>query len=229
MSIWNQLGLQEAASTNIKYLIIFHDHAILFLTLIITFVGYGIVALLINSFSSRNTLEAQGIETIWTIVPVFILVFLAVPSLYVLYILDEVTDPVLNVKAIGHQWYWRYEYSDYIGIEFDSYIVPTEELIRGEYRLLEVDHRVVLPITAQIRFLITAADVIHSWTVPSLGVKADGIPGRLNQIGFITTKPGVYYGQCSEICGANHRFIPIAVEVVNRNAYINWVKYNTNQ
>ena len=227
MSMWRQLGLQDAASPNILLLISFHDHAIIFLTLIITFVGYAILALILNSLSSRNTLEAQDIETIWTVAPVFILLFLAAPSLFVLYILDEVSSPALNVKAIGHQWYWTYEYSDFLNLEFDSYMIPTNELEDGQFRLIEVDHRAVIPIQTQVRFLITAADVIHRWTVPSIGVKVDGIPGRLNQIGVISSKPGVFYGQCSEICGANHSFMPIALEVVDRESFINWVNTYT--
>nr|QHT64941.1 cytochrome oxidase subunit 2 [Arichlidon gathofi] len=223
MSMWSQLGLQNAASPNMLLLISFHDHAMLFLTMITTFVGYAMVALMMNSFSSRNTLEAQDIETIWTVAPVFILLFLATPSLYILYILDEISTPALNVKAIGHQWYWSYEYSDFLNLEFDSYMVPTEDLESGQYRLLEVDHRAVIPMQTQIRFLITAADVIHSWTVPSLGIKADGIPGRLNQLGLMSSKPGIFYGQCSEICGANHSFMPIVLEVVDRTSFINWV------
>nr|YP_010274802.1 cytochrome c oxidase subunit II [Chrysopetalum debile]UJV31479.1 cytochrome c oxidase subunit 2 [Chrysopetalum debile] len=221
--MWSQLGLQDPASTNMLLLISFHDHAMMFLTFIITFVGYAMFALMLNSLSSRNTLEAQGIETVWTVAPIFILLFLASPSLFLLYTLDEITSPALNVKAIGHQWYWSYEYSDFLNLEFDSYMVPTNELQEGEFRLMEVDHRAVIPMQTQVRFLITAADVIHSWTVPSMGVKVDGIPGRLNQIMIMNSKPGVFYGQCSEICGANHSFMPIALEVVDRHSFINWI------
>jgi len=132
----------------------------------------------------------------------------------------------LTLKTIGHQWYWSYEYSDFNQIEFDSYIIQSNELNNYNFRLLDVDNRVILPINLKIRILITAADVIHSWSVPSLGVKVDGTPGRLNQTNFIINRPGLYYGQCSEICGANHSFIPIVIERVNLKSFINWIKNN---
>ena len=223
MSFWGQLSFQEGTSPIINQLIIFHDHAILVLILVMSFVGYATFSLLINSLSSRYTLEAQRIETIWTLLPAIILLFLALPSLRLLYLIDEVSRPRLTLKTIGHQWYWSYEYSDFLNLEFDSYILPTEDLEKGQFRLLEVDHRAVLPIQTEIRALVTARDVIHSWTVPALGVKADAIPGRLNQLGFLSIRPGVFYGQCSEICGANHSFIPIAVEFVDRPSFLQWV------
>lgn len=223
MANWGQLAFQDAASPLIAQLISFHDHAMVILTLIITLVTYAMVALCLRSLSRRYTFEAQTIETVWTILPAIILLFLALPSLRLLYLLDEVRTPTLTLKSIGHQWYWRYEYSDFANLEFDSYILPTEDLQPGQFRLLEVDNRAVLPMHAEIRVLVTAADVIHSWTVPRLGVKADAIPGRLNQIGFTLTRPGVFYGQCSEICGANHSFIPIVIESVDRQSFVNWI------
>ena len=223
MSFWGQLGFQDAASPLMEELIFFHDHAIIILVIIISLVGYAAVSLMVNSLTCRSLVEGQEIETIWTIIPAVILVFLALPSLRLLYLLDEVGDCSLTLKSIGHQWYWRYEYSDFLSIEFDSYILPTEDLADGDFRLLEVDHRVVLPTETDIRVLVTSADVIHSWTVPSLGVKADAIPGRLNQLRFFIKRPGVFYGQCSEICGANHSFIPIVVEAIPLKEFINWV------
>ncbi len=220
---WGQLRFQDAASPIMAQLIRFHDHAIVVLTLVITIVGYAIIRLLFNKFTCRNILEAQEIETIWTILPAFFLLFLALPSLRLLYLIDEVRSPTLTLKAIGHQWYWRYEYSDFAHLEFDSYILPTDELATGQFRLLEVDHRAVVPMKTEIRVLVTAADVIHSWTIPSLGVKADAVPGRLNQLGFSVSRPGVFYGQCSEICGANHSFMPIALEAVNRESFTQWI------
>ena len=223
MAHWGQLGFQDAASPIILQLILFHDHALLIIIIILSLVGYATFSLLSSKFSCRTIIEAQQIETIWTIVPAFILLVLALPSLRLLYLIDEVRNPSLTIKAIGHQWYWRYEYSDFLNLEFDSYILPTEELQPGDFRLLEVDNRAVVPIQAEVRVLVTAADVIHSWTVPSLGVKVDAIPGRLNQLGFTVLKPGVFYGQCSEICGANHSFIPIVVEVVDFPSFTNWI------
>lgn len=224
MSTWAQLLFQDACSPTILQLIKFHDHAILILTLILSLVIYGGASLLSNSITSRYTLEAQEIEIIWTILPALVLLFLALPSLRLLYLIDETANPSVTLKAVGHQWYWSYEYSDFADLEFDSYILPSSELSPGDYRLLEVDNRAVLPIFLEIRTIVTAADVIHSWTVPRLGVKADAFPGRLNQLTFSITKPGVFYGQCSEICGANHSFIPIAIESVNINTFISWVK-----
>ena len=223
MSHWRQIAFQDAATPIITILIAFHDHAILVIIIVLTFVSYAILSLLINKYTSRNVTEAQSIETIWTILPAFILLFLALPSLQLLYLTDEIVEPGVTLKAIGHQWYWSYEYTDFCNIEFDSYIVNTNDLREGQFRLLEVDNRVVLPINVEVRVLVSAADVIHSWTVPALGVKADAIPGRLNQLSFVIRRPGIFYGQCSEICGANHRFIPIAVESVNTNRFINWI------
>jgi len=223
MATWSYLGFQDRASPLIEQLIFFHDHIILVLILIITFVGYIISSLLVNSFINRYILDHQTIELIWTSIPAIILVFIALPSLRLLYLLDEVNTPSITLKTIGHQWYWRYEYSDFINVEFDSYIIPSSDLDSSIFRLLEVDNRTVLPINTQIRIIITAADVIHSWTVPALGVKADAIPGRLNQTRFLISRPGLFYGQCSEICGANHRFIPIVIERVSTNSFLNWI------
>lgn len=220
---WGQLGFQDAISPTITLLTAFHDHGLVIIILIVSLVLYAIIALSINKLRCRTISEAQEIETIWTILPAIILLFLVLPSLRILYLIDEVREPSVTVKAIGHQWYWRYEYSDFLDVSFDSYIIPTEDLQEGQYRLLEVDNRAVFPYNTEVRVLVTAADVIHAWTVPSLGIKADAIPGRLNQIGFIAYRPGVFYGQCSEICGANHTFMPIAIEIVDHQTFTNWV------
>ena len=227
MAKWSQLSFQDAASPIIAQLISFHDHAILVLTLVTCTVGQALISLTINKLSCRTVLEAQQIETIWTILPALVLQFLALPSLRLLYLIDEVRNPSLTVKAIGHQWYWSYQYSDFNQLIFDSYIVPTEDLNVGEFRLLEVDHRIVVPINVEVRVLTTSSDVIHSWAIPALGVKSDAIPGRLNQIGFLINRPGIFYGQCSEICGANHSFIPIALESVNYKSFLNWASANS--
>jgi len=227
MAQWGQLRFQDASSPLMEQLTFFHDHAMLILVLIMTVVGYAFISTLTNTFTSRYVLEGQEIETIWTILPGIILLFLALPSLRLLYLLDEILDCRLTIKTVGHQWYWSYEYSDFLNLEFDSYILPTEELNRGDFRLLDVDNRVVVPTETSIRLLITSADVIHSWAVPALGIKTDAIPGRLNQIGFFIKYPGVYYGQCSEICGANHAFIPIVVEAVAIKDFTSWLLSNT--
>lgn len=229
MATWAQIGLQNRASPLMEQLIFFHDHALTILILITTLVGYFIVRLISNKFVNRYLLDGQIIEIIWTVLPAVILIILALPSLRLLYLIDETTEPSLTLKTVGHQWYWSYEYSDFNNIEFDSYMIPSLELGNSEFRLLEVDNRVILPYLTQVRLLVTAADVIHSWTIPSLGVKADAIPGRLNQLNILFNRPGVFYGQCSEICGANHSFIPIRVEAISPQDFLNWVKeYSSN-
>nr|YP_009255951.1 cytochrome c oxidase subunit II [Mierspenaeopsis hardwickii]ANF05008.1 cytochrome c oxidase subunit II [Mierspenaeopsis hardwickii] len=223
MATWGYLGLQDSASPLMEQLIFFHDHAMVVLILITTLVGYMMATLFSNTFTNRFLLEGQTIEIIWTILPALILIFIALPSLRLLYLLDEVNNPSITLKTIGHQWYWSYEYSDFLQVEFDSYMTPTNELPTDGFRLLDVDNRTVLPMNTQVRVLISAADVIHSWTIPALGVKADAIPGRLNQISFLINRPGLFYGQCSEICGANHSFMPIVIESVSVNSFLNWI------
>jgi cytochrome c oxidase subunit 2 len=181
-----------------------------------------------RNLNPSKVVHGTTIEIIWTITPSIILMVVAIPSFALLYSLEEVVDPAITLKVIGHQWYWSYEYSDYVNvdgesIDFDSYMVPTDELEPGQLRLLEVDNRVVLPTNTHIRVLVTAADVIHCWAVPSLGVKVDCLPGRLNQAGLFIQREGVFYGQCSEICGVNHGFMPIVVEAVSLDKYIEWI------
>nr|YP_009131230.1 cytochrome c oxidase subunit II [Cryptochiton stelleri]AIA77079.1 cytochrome c oxidase subunit II [Cryptochiton stelleri] len=227
MAFWGQWGFQDAASPMMEQLIFFHDHAMLILVMIISLLFYAAISLMNNSFLSRTTLESQEIEIVWTILPAVILVFLAFPSLRLLYLLDEVEEPALTIKVVGHQWYWSYEYSDFLNLDFDSYMIPLEDLEEGGYRLLDVDNRSVVPMKTKVRVLVTAADVLHSWTVPSLGVKADAVPGRLNQLSFFSNYPGVFYGQCSEICGANHSFMPIVLEVVDSDSFVTWIMFNS--
>jgi len=224
---WGQLIFQDAASPIILQLISFHDHTLIILTIVISVVSYALYVVTTNKLTNRFLIEAQEIETIWTILPAIILLFLALPSLRLLYLTDETRQPRITLKAIGHQWYWRYEFSDFSNIEIDSYILPQSDLLPGDYRLLEVDNRVTLPMSLEVRVLVTAADVIHAWTVPALGVKVDAVPGRLNQLRFTINQPGVFYGQCSEICGANHSFMPISIESVNLKSFISWItKFN---
>lgn len=223
IATWQTIILQDRASPLIEQLRFFHDHALLILVIITVLVGQLITRLFFNKFKHRYLLEGQIIEIIWTILPAITLIFIALPSLRLIYILDEVNNPSISIKTIGHQWYWSYEYSDFKNIEFDSYIIPTNELSSSQFRLLDVDNRVIIPYETQIRMLVTSADVIHSWTIPSFGVKIDATPGRLNQIGFSTNRTGLFFGQCSEICGANHRFIPIVIERISPNYFIKWI------
>ena len=185
-----------------------------------------IFSAIVNKHYYRYLVEGTTIEIVWTIIPAVILVFIAFPSLQLLYSIDEVVDPSLTVKVIGHQWYWSYEYSDVEGeaIEYDSYMIPTSDLDLGDLRLLEVDNRVVLPVNTHVRVIASGADVIHSFAIPSLGVKVDAVPGRLNQAPLLINRPGVFYGQCFEICGSDHSFMPIVIEGVSQEKFINWIK-----
>nr|UFZ13101.1 cytochrome c oxidase subunit II [Protohermes spectabilis] len=224
MATWSNLNLQDSASPLMEQLTFFHDHTLLILIMITMLVGYLMMTLFFNQFTNRLLLEGQTIEIIWTILPAITLIFIALPSLQLLYLLDEISDPSITFKAIGHQWYWSYEYSDFLNTEFDSYMVPMNEMLESNFRLLDVDNRIILPMLSQIRVLVTATDVLHSWTIPALGVKIDATPGRLNQTSFFMNRPGLFYGQCSEICGANHSFMPIVIESVSTNSFINWIK-----
>lgn len=217
-----QLGLQDATSPIIEELLSFHDHALIIVFLISSLVLYIISLILTTSLTHTSTMDAQEVETIWTILPAIILISIALPSLRILYIIDEINNPSVTIKTLGHQWYWSYEYTDYESLTFDSYIIPTHELSPGQLRLLEVDNRVVLPSELTIRMLISSEDVLHSWAVPSLGLKTDAIPGRLNQTTLLSTRPGLYYGQCSEICGSNHSFMPIVIEIVPLKYFEKW-------
>nr|YP_010994998.1 cytochrome c oxidase subunit II [Molipteryx fuliginosa]WOZ14006.1 cytochrome c oxidase subunit 2 [Molipteryx fuliginosa] len=226
MATWENLNMQDAVSPLMEQLIFFHDHTLMILLMITMLVAYIMINLTNNKFINRTLLEGQTIEFIWTMMPAITLIFIALPSLHLLYLIDEVNKPALTLKSVGHQWYWSYEYSDFHNVEFDSYMKPTNELKNNEFRLLDVDNRIVLPMNSQIRILVTAADVLHSWTVPALGIKIDATPGRLNQGNFSINRPGLMYGQCSEICGANHSFMPIVVESVPINNFIKWLNLN---
>nr|QAU54271.1 cytochrome c oxidase subunit 2 [Desmopachria sp. ITV9392]QPA36186.1 cytochrome c oxidase subunit 2 [Desmopachria sp. RRMO-2020]QPA36199.1 cytochrome c oxidase subunit 2 [Desmopachria sp. RRMO-2020]QPA36212.1 cytochrome c oxidase subunit 2 [Desmopachria sp. RRMO-2020]QPA36225.1 cytochrome c oxidase subunit 2 [Desmopachria sp. RRMO-2020] len=223
MATWSNLNLQDSASPLMEQLTFFHDHTLMILTMITLLVGYLMFSLFFNKYMNRFLLEGQMIEIIWTILPAIILIFIALPSLRLLYLLDEISNPWLTLKSIGHQWYWSYEYSDFKKIEFDSYMISPNELKINDFRLLDVDNRIILPFNSQIRILVSAMDVLHSWAIPSLGVKIDATPGRLNQTNLFMNRPGLFYGQCSEICGANHSFMPIVIESVTSNIFIKWI------
>nr|ANI86925.1 cytochrome c oxidase subunit II [Dopasia gracilis] len=223
MAYPSQLGFQDAASPIMEELTHFHDHALMIVILISTLVFYIIMSTLTTKLTNTHATDAQMIEIIWTVLPAIILILIALPSLRILYLMDEINSPYLTIKALGHQWYWSYEYSDYKDMSFDSYMMPTQELEKGFFRLLDVSNRMVVPTESPIRMLVSSEDVLHSWAIPALGVKTDAIPGRLNQASFTTTHPGLFYGQCSEICGSNHSFMPVAVESCPINYFENWV------
>ena len=230
-----QSSFQDAASSLGEEIIWFHDRLLFYFVLIATVVLWMITQIVLSfrlknrAISHKYLTHGTVLEIIWTLTPALILVTIAFPSFKLLYLMDEVIDPSITIKVIGHQWYWSYEYSDYVGVgedslSFDSYMVPTEDLELGQLRLLEVDNRVVLPIQTHIRAIVTAADVLHSWAIPSLGIKMDAVPGRLNAVSFLIKRPGVYYGQCSEICGAQHLGMPIVIEGVSLDDYVAWVE-----
>jgi len=232
-----QLGFQNPATPLMEGIINFHNHIMFFMVGIGVFVIWLLGRCLIlydenvNNAKIDNFTHATLVEIVWTIVPALILVVIAVPSFALLYSMDEMLDPAVTLKVVGHQWYWSYEYSDYehisenaLNINFDSYMVQEADLLGGgNFRLLEVDNRVILPVKTHIRVLVTAADVLHSWAVPAFGVKVDACPGRLNQTTLFIKKTGVFYGQCSELCGTNHGFMPICVEAVTISDYLDWL------
>lgn len=223
-----QINLQDAATPVMENI---HSFNILLLTIITAIVLFVLVLLVVvvlrynersnpePSKTSHNTL----IEVAWTVVPVLILVAIAIPSFRLLHLELNIPKPDLTVKVVGHQWYWSYEYPDNGGFGFDSYMVPEKDLKPGQPRLLAVDNEVVVPINKNIRIQVTAADVIHSFAVPSFGVKIDALPGRLNESWFKITREGIYYGQCSELCGKDHAFMPIAVRAVSEADFAAWV------
>ena len=232
MSSWSQLGLQDAFSPVIEEFMYFHDFTNIILLFILRFVGLILCRILFNKIIHKSLLEGQILESIWTLIPALILIQIALPSLVLLYTLEEYRgEKGISLKATGHQWYWSYEYPEFFmdtrasisSSRFDSYIIPTSELKSGEFRLLETDNRVNLPSQIPIRVLVTSRDVLHAWAMPSLGLKVDAVPGRLNQLSVEISSAGVFYGQCSEICGANHRFMPITLQFIQIE---DWVSLN---
>ena len=229
------LYFQDSASPQMEALVEFHDNIMYYLVAILFAVGWIQGAIIRNFDSSRSPISNKYlnhgtlIELVWTITPALILVLIAFPSFKLLYLMDEVTDPSLSVLAEGHQWYWSYEYPDFLNsdgdfVEFDSYLVPESDLEEGALRMLEVDNRVILPEITHTRFILTAADVIHSFAIPALGVKCDAYPGRLNQFSVLINRLGTFYGQCSEICGILHSSMPIVVESVSLEKFLSWLQ-----
>nr|YP_087045.1 cytochrome c oxidase subunit II [Tetraleurodes acaciae]AAU14150.1 cytochrome oxidase subunit II [Tetraleurodes acaciae] len=217
MNTWLNLNFQNSASFIMEEMIFFYDFSFLVISLILLFVVYVMIFLSFSGFVSRYVLDNQLLESVWTSLPLIILLFLAFPSIRILYLMDEVRYPGITCKVMGHQWFWSYEYGDFKDIEFDSYMVY------NLVRLLEVDNCFVLPVLIKVRLLVSSYDVLHSWTVPALGVKVDSVPGRLNQLNFSPNRLGLFFGQCSEICGANHSFMPIVVEIVTVENFSNWL------
>nr|YP_010988525.1 cytochrome c oxidase subunit II [Medeopteryx alacauda]WOR80669.1 cytochrome c oxidase subunit 2 [Medeopteryx alacauda] len=224
MATWMNLNSQDSISPLMEQLTFFHDHTMMILIMITLIVMYIMIMMMKNMYINRFLLEGQMIELIWTISPAITLIFIALPSLQLLYLLDEINSPLISVKTMGHQWYWSYELSDFKNVEFDSYMIPSNEQNNFSFRLLEVDNRLTLPIYTQIRMMVSSSDVIHSWTIPSSSVKIDATPGRLNQTTFYMNRIGLFFGQCSEICGTNHSFMPIVIESISPKYFIKWIK-----
>jgi len=230
---WAQYGFQDPASDTINGIIEFHDYVIRNIAAVIIIVSSAYICLIKNKHTFRHFSENQHLETLWTLVPAGILISLAIPSLRLLYLQDETWKPEYSLKVEAHQWYWEYELPNLIKDEDASipitstYLLPGAEEGKpksGVTHLLEVSNRAILPTNSMIQILVSSADVLHSFSIPSLGVKVDAVPGRSNAWSTNIKRPGVYTGQCSEICGVNHAFIPIVIEAIPYNALLNWLK-----
>ena len=226
---------QDCATPQMEALIELHDHLMFYLIIILFAVGWILISTVKNYLYSKSLISNKYvnhgtlIELIWTVTPALILILIAFPSFKLLYLMDEVTDPSMSILVEGHQWYWSYQYPDFLNsddefIEFDSYLVPESDLEKGELRLLEVDNRVIIPELTHVRFIVHSGDVIHSFACPSLGIKCDAYPGRLNQFSILINREGTFYGQCSEICGILHSSMPIVIESVSLEKYLSWLE-----
>lgn len=223
-----QVGFQDAASPSMELLVEFHDMLLWVITVISLFVLALLVWVVYRYRESKNptpsrTTHNTPLEIAWTVVPVIILVLMFIPSYKIMVANDRVEDADMTLKVIGHQWYWSYEYPDHGNFTFDAYMVPDDELEDTSKRLMETDNRVVLPVGKKVRLLFTSDDVLHSWGMPALGVKLDAVPGRLNETWVQVDRPGVYYGFCSELCGVNHSYMPIAIEAMAEADFEKWV------
>ena len=222
-----QLGFQDAATNNMTQITTFNDFLLILMTAI-TLVVLGLMVFVMLRFSAKANPEPSKtthntlVEVVWTVVPILILVIIAIPSFRLLYYQRVLPEADMTIKATGYQWYWGYEYPDHGGFAFDSLMLNDDE--RGDQpRLLATDTAMVVPVNTTVRVVVTGADVLHSWAMPAFGVKMDAVPGRLNETWFRAEKTGTYYGQCSELCGIRHAFMPIRVEVVEPDAFASWV------
>nr|YP_010878936.1 cytochrome c oxidase subunit II [Batracomorphus cornutus]WHE42588.1 cytochrome c oxidase subunit 2 [Batracomorphus cornutus] len=218
---WKGMSFMDPLSPSMEQMIMFHDHTMMVIMMITMMVMYIMTFIMTNKLTNLMIYQEQMIEMIWTILPAFFLLLVAMPSIRILYLIEEMSEPMITFKAIGHQWFWSYEYSDMKKIDFDSYMKPTN---MKSIRILETDNKMILPMKTKIRLITTSSDVIHSWTIQSLGIKIDSLPGRMNQGSMFLSRPGIYFGQCSEICGANHSFMPIMIESINLKYFIKWMK-----
>jgi cytochrome c oxidase subunit 2 len=226
-----QLGFQEAASPIMERVESFHNLLLWIITLITIFVLALLAYVCIRFKASNNPTPSKRthhamLEVAWTAIPVLILVVIAIPSFKLLYYQDVVEEADMTIKAIGRQWYWSYEYPDHGNFTFDAFMIADEDIDAeaGQLRLLETDNRLVVPVDTKIRLLTTASDVIHSWAMPAFGIKIDAVPGHVNEMWFEASEVGTFYGQCSELCGAYHGFMPIAVDVVSSEDFEAWTQ-----
>ena len=224
-----QLGFQDAASPVAERIHHFHDMLLWIITIITIFVMGLLLYVMIRFRAGANPVPSKTshnvmLEIIWTVVPVVILIIIVIPSLQLLFFGDRTPNPEMTLKVTGNQWFWSYEYPDQEGINFSSYMIPENEIdaSKGQIRLLSTDNPIVLPVDTNIQILATAADVLHAFTVPALGFKTDAIPGHVNETWVRITKPGTYYGQCSELCGKDHAFMPIEVRAVSKEDFKKW-------
>lgn len=226
-----QLGLHDAATPQMERITWFHDHLLMYVITVIVIFVTGLMAWVAIRYNAKanptpsKTTHHVMLEILWTVLPVVILIVIAVPSFKMLYYLDRVEEPEMTLKVTGYQWYWGYEYQDHEGVNFLSYLVPDEEIdtSKGQKRLLSTDNPVVLPIDTNIQILVTSADVIHSFTIPAFGFKKDAVPGRMNETWVRIDKPGVYYGQCSQICGLKHAYMPVEIHAVTKEEFEQWL------
>lgn len=224
-----QMGLQDPATPIMEEIIWFDNFLLYIITAITLFVTALLLIVMVRFNAKANpepstTTHNTFLEVVWTVVPVLILIAIAIPSFRLLYHQVEIPEADMTVKAVGYQWYWGYEYPDHGDFAFDSIMLEDDELEAGQPRLLATDTAMVVPVGATVRVIVTAADVIHNWAVPAFGVKMDAVPGRLNETWFRATKTGTFYGQCSELCGVRHAFMPIMVEVVSQEEFAAWVE-----
>ncbi|MDX2112471.1 MAG: cytochrome c oxidase subunit II [Alphaproteobacteria bacterium] len=223
-----QLGFQQAATPVMERLNADHNLLLVIITAITLFVLALLVVIIVKFNRKANPVPSKTahntkLEIIWTVVPIIILVVIAIPSLRVHYFMEDTEQAEMDLKVTGYQWYWGYKYPTHGGFEFESRMIPDKEIKEGQVRLLSVDNPVVVPVDTKVRVLLTGADVIHSWAMPAFGVKRDAMPGRLNETWFKATRTGTFYGQCSELCGVGHGFMPIEVRVVSKEDFASWV------
>nr|YP_004021458.1 cytochrome c oxidase subunit II [Unionicola parkeri]ADP01825.1 cytochrome oxidase subunit 2 [Unionicola parkeri] len=219
MPMWMSLSFQDSNSPLMENMSFFHDHMMIIILTITVMTAYLLLSSVLSKFFNLKNTEDQHLEVFWTTLPMLILIFISMPSLKILYMADEMNHPVLTIKTMGHQWFWSYEYSEVEKIQFDSFM--NQELTP---RLLQTNNHMVCPTKMPIRIITSSSDVIHSWTIPSLGVKVDAIPGRLNQLFINIKRTGIMAGQCSEICGTNHSFMPITISAIPPTEFYKSIK-----